>query len=126
MVCYSACSGRRPERGAVSLAGIPLSCSSGGNENSRPNTDARPSILPHFSGRRVTRRPMTSHIQDGTVGSGAGPRSGRPKRRAFTAEYKMQSQVIIPRTHLAENHDCDTYHTDRRKPGTLQIIFCGL
>jgi transposase len=28
--------------------------------------------------------------QDGTVGSGDGPRSGRPKRRAFTAEYKMR------------------------------------
>jgi len=28
--------------------------------------------------------------QDGAVGSGDGPRSGRPKRRAFTAEYKMR------------------------------------
>jgi transposase len=28
--------------------------------------------------------------QDGTVGSGDGLRSGHPKRRAFTAEYKMQ------------------------------------
>jgi transposase len=28
--------------------------------------------------------------QDGTVGSGDGPRSGRPKRRAFTAEYKVR------------------------------------
>jgi transposase-like protein len=28
--------------------------------------------------------------QDGTVGSGDGPRSARPKRRAFTAEYKMR------------------------------------
>ena len=28
--------------------------------------------------------------QDGTVDSGDGPRSGRPKRRAFTAEYKIR------------------------------------
>jgi transposase len=28
--------------------------------------------------------------QYGAVGSGDGPRSGRPKRRAFTAEYKMR------------------------------------
>jgi len=28
--------------------------------------------------------------QDEIVGSGNGPRSGRPKRRAFTAEYKMR------------------------------------
>lgn len=28
--------------------------------------------------------------QDGVVASGEGPRAGRPKRRAFTAEYKMR------------------------------------
>ena len=34
--------------------------------------------------------PSTQAGQDGAMGSGEGPRSGRPKRRAFTAEYKMR------------------------------------
>jgi transposase len=29
--------------------------------------------------------------QDGAVGTGEGPRAGRPRRRAFTADYKMRT-----------------------------------
>jgi transposase len=34
--------------------------------------------------------PSTQAGQDGVMGSGEGPRSGRPKRRTFTAAYKSR------------------------------------
>jgi transposase len=34
--------------------------------------------------------PSTQAGQDGAMGSGEGPRSGRPKRRTFTAAYKAR------------------------------------
>ena len=37
----------------------------------------------------LTDMPSAAAGQDGAVASGKGPRAGQPKRRAFTAEYKM-------------------------------------
>jgi len=41
--------------------------------------------------------------QDGVVATGEGPRAGRPRRRAFTAEYKMR--ILAQYEQLEDPHE---------------------